>query len=88
MVSYLTGTRCAWGILTNGKVWRLYSRAVSSTASEYYEDRPRRHHCAPRCHLGGLTAAQLTAFKHWLLFFRRAAFTPDSAGPLLCAARA
>jgi len=37
MVSYLVGTRCAWGILTNGRVWRLYSREVSSTASEYYE---------------------------------------------------
>ena len=37
MVSYLVGTRCPWGILTNGQVWRLYSREVSSTASEYYE---------------------------------------------------
>ena len=37
MVSYLVGTRCPWGILTNGRVWRLYSREVSSTASEYYE---------------------------------------------------
>ena len=37
MVSYLVGTRVAWGILTNGQVWRLYSREVSSTASEFYE---------------------------------------------------
>ena len=37
MVSYLVGTRVAWGVLTNGAQWRLYSREVSSTASEYYE---------------------------------------------------
>ncbi|WP_423226246.1 Eco57I restriction-modification methylase domain-containing protein [Candidatus Amarolinea aalborgensis] len=37
MVSYLVGTRCPWGILTNGRTWRLYSREVSSTASEFYE---------------------------------------------------
>ena len=37
MVGYLVGTRCPWGILTNGRIWRLYSREVSSTASEYYE---------------------------------------------------
>jgi len=37
MVSYLVGTRAPWGILTNGRIWRLYSREVSSTASEFYE---------------------------------------------------
>ncbi len=37
MVSYLVGTRAPWGLLTNGRVWRLYSREVSSTASEFYE---------------------------------------------------
>ena len=37
MVSYLVGTRCPWGILTNGRTWRLYSREVSSVASEFYE---------------------------------------------------
>lgn len=37
MVGYLVGSRVEWGILTNGQVWRLYSREVSSTASEFYE---------------------------------------------------
>jgi hypothetical protein len=37
IVSYLVGTGVAWGILTNGRTWRLYSREVSSTASEFYE---------------------------------------------------
>jgi hypothetical protein len=36
MVSYLAGARAPWGILTNGQVWRLYSREVSSTANEFY----------------------------------------------------
>jgi hypothetical protein len=81
MVSYLTGTRCAWGILTNGRVWRLYSRAVSSTASEYYEIDLDAIFAPPADVTPALpTAAQLTAFKHWLLFFRRAAFTPDAQG--------
>ncbi|HSN75660.1 MAG TPA: restriction endonuclease, partial [Anaerolineae bacterium] len=76
MVSYLVGTRRPWGILTNGQVWRLYSRDVSSTASEYYE-----------FDLAGLLGARgaesgerTEAFKRFWLFFRRAAFTPDSQG--------
>lgn len=81
MVSYLTGTRCAWGILTNGRTWRLYSRAVSSTASEYYEVDLDAIFAPPTAVTPAApTAAQLTAFKHWLLFFRRAAFTPDAQG--------
>jgi hypothetical protein len=37
MVSYLVGAHVPWGILTNGRIWRLYSREVSSTVSEFYE---------------------------------------------------
>lgn len=79
MVSYLNGTRCTWGLLTNGRVWRLYSREASSTASEYYE-----------FDLGALfdpvpagappTPGQLEQFKRWWLFFRRTAFVPDAQG--------
>lgn len=79
MVSYLAGTRVAWGILTNGVVWRLYSREVSSTASEFYE-----------VDLGGIfdhlpadgepSAAHLDDFRRWQLFFRQAAFVPDARG--------
>ncbi len=70
MVGYLVGTRVAWGILTNGRVWRLYSREVSSTASEYYEVDLTEIN----------TAADEAAFKRFWLFFRRAAFTPDARG--------
>ncbi len=79
MVSYLVGTCVPWGILTNGRIWRLYSREVSSTASEFYEidlglifdslspgDEP--------------TAAQLDQFRRWWLFFRRDSFLLDAYG--------
>jgi len=79
MVSYLVGTRVPWGILTNGRTWRLYSREVSSTASEFYE-----------VDLGLIfdflpddaepSPAQIDQFRRWWLFFRRDAFTPDAQG--------
>ncbi len=37
IVNYLVATKLKWGILTNGRIWRLYSRHVSGTATEYYE---------------------------------------------------
>jgi hypothetical protein len=79
MVSYLVGTRCPWGILTNGRVWRLYSREVSSTASEFYEVDLRLvfDFLDPD---GGPTPEQLAAFKRWWLFFRRDVFLPDVRG--------
>ena len=79
MVSYLVGTRAPWGILTNGRVWRLYSREVSSTASEFYE-----------VDLGGIMnhesrimnhdSAIHDSFRRFWLFFRRDAFIPDAQG--------
>jgi hypothetical protein len=79
MVNYLVGTRAEWGILTNGRTWRLYSREVSSTASEYYE-----------VDLGNLfdflpenveaSPAQMDEFKRWWLFFRREAFSVRVGG--------
>ena len=79
MVSYLVGTRCPWGILTNGQVWRLYSREVSSTASEFYEvDLGLVFDFLDLD--GGPTPEQLADFKRWWLFFRRDALLPDARG--------
>ena len=36
IASYLIGTSVNWGILTNGREWRLYYRLASSTATEFY----------------------------------------------------
>ncbi|GAB4405976.1 MAG: hypothetical protein Kow00123_18450 [Anaerolineales bacterium] len=77
MVSYLVGTRAPWGILTNGRVWRLYSREVSSTASEFYEvDLADIFDALPPD--AEPYAAALDAFRRWWLFFRRDAFVPDA----------
>ena len=93
MVSYLVGTRVAWGILTNGNEWRLYSREVSSVASEYYSidlgaifaDLPAADTAQPAL-TPLLTQGQLDQFKRWWLFFRRTAFAPDSHGRAFVAA--
>lgn len=79
MVSYLVGTRVPWGILTNGILWRLYSREVSSTASEFYEvDLGAILDFLPPD--GEPSPEQLDAFRRWWLFFRRDAFLPDAWG--------
>ena len=90
MVSYLVGTRCPWGILTNGRTWRLYSREVSSTASEFYEVDLglifdtliplTAQERGPGGEIAGPTPEQLADFKRWWLFFRRDAFLPDARG--------
>ena len=38
IASYLTGTGVDWGILTNGREWRLYYRQASSTAETAKSD--------------------------------------------------
>jgi type I restriction-modification system DNA methylase subunit len=37
ITNYLVGTGVDWGILTNGREWRLYYRLASSTATEFYQ---------------------------------------------------
>ncbi len=91
MVSYLVGTRAPWGILTNGRIWRLYSREVSSTASEFYEidlaevfgegsREPEVGSNAPAADAALQITFHVSRFKRFWLFFRRAAFTPDAQG--------
>ena len=80
MVSYLVGTKSPWGILTNGQVWRLYSREVSSTASEYYEFDLATLFDPAASAVEATSDAPISAFKRFWLFFRRAAFTPDAQG--------
>jgi type I restriction-modification system DNA methylase subunit len=69
VVSVLQSGKVPYAILTNGKLWRLYSRETHSRATNYYEinleetlefpDRER-------------------AIKYFWLFFRRQAFEPES----------
>jgi hypothetical protein len=37
IINYLTGTQKNWGILTNGRLWRLYSLKANSHLANYYE---------------------------------------------------
>jgi hypothetical protein len=66
--SYLTGTNVDWGILTNGREWRLYYRQASSTATEFY----------PIDLVELLESADIEKFKYFWLFFRSAAFEKDN----------
>jgi len=65
IVNYLVGTGVAWGILTNGRHWRLYHREGST--SQYYE-------------VDLVAMASEDEFRYFYLFFRREAFAPDVHG--------
>jgi hypothetical protein len=68
--NYLYRSRVRWGILTNGRVWRLYEREKSSAGGIYYEVNLEEL----------LYSGNLEAFKYFYLFFRREAFLPDQSG--------
>jgi hypothetical protein len=70
IASYLTGTGVDWGILTNGREWRLYYRQASSTATEFY----------PVDLVELLASGDLEQFKYFWLFFRQAALVKDPQG--------
>ena len=61
---YLRITGCDWGLLTNGRLWRLYHRESSFRLDVYYE--------VDLINL--LQQGQVEPFKYFYLFFRRAAF--------------
>jgi len=70
IANYLYRSRVRWGILTNGRAWRLYEREKSSAGGVFYE-----------VDLEDLLAGgDREAFKYFYLFFRREAFVPDASG--------
>lgn len=66
VVSVLENSDVPWVIMTNGKLWRLYSATASNKATNYYEIDLEEALAAPD---------QVTALKYWWLFFRQDAFT-------------
>jgi len=63
IASYLTGTRQTWGILTNGRLWRLYCAKSHLPLGNYYQvDLVQLLEKAPEENL-----------KYFYLFFRKAA---------------
>ena len=65
VVSLLEAAVAPWIIVTNGKLWRLYSATASNKATNYYEVDLEEALAAPE---------QVTALKYWWLLFRRQAF--------------
>jgi len=68
--NYLYRSKIRWGILTNGRIWRLYEREKSSAGGIYYEVNLEEL----------LKDCDLESFKYFYLFFRREAFIPDDKG--------
>ncbi|MEK6677658.1 MAG: Eco57I restriction-modification methylase domain-containing protein [Planctomycetota bacterium] len=70
VVSALGGDDIRWAIVTNGKLWRLYSKDAHSRATNFYEVDLEE----------ALAASDETdpneAFRYWWLFFRADAFKP------------
>ncbi len=69
--SYLRDSDKAWGILTNGRQWRLYHRQTSYRLDSFYE-----------VDLAALLTenGDLDAFRYFYCLFRRDAFIPDTSG--------
>ncbi|MDI6761032.1 MAG: N-6 DNA methylase, partial [Candidatus Brocadiaceae bacterium] len=64
--TYLRSTETRWGILTNGRLWRLYNRNTSYRLDTYYQ--------VDLIQL--LEQRNLEAFKYFYLLFRKEAFLP------------
>ncbi|MFB6215904.1 MAG: Eco57I restriction-modification methylase domain-containing protein [Candidatus Aenigmatarchaeota archaeon] len=64
IVDYLIENKPQWGILTNGKRWRLVHREASNRLDTYYEVDIETI----------IEEDDLEAFKYFYVFFRRAAF--------------
>jgi len=67
---YLYRSQVRWGILTNGRHWRLFERDRSSPGGIYFEVDLQSI----------LDQEDVEGFKTFYLFFRREAFLPDKTG--------
>ncbi|MCK4613876.1 MAG: N-6 DNA methylase, partial [Thermoplasmata archaeon] len=68
--TYLRDTDKVWGILTNGRFWRIYYRTTSYQMTSYFE-----------VDLADiLERRDLEGFNYFYFFFRKEAFVPDALG--------
>jgi hypothetical protein len=70
IINYLSITRRPWGILTNGRLWRLYSAEGDLVSGACYEVDL----------VALLQGADYDAFRYFAAFFTSGAFTPDVRG--------
>lgn len=66
---YLRATDKRWGLLTNGRCWRLYHRDLSYRLDVYYE-----------VDLAQIITLDEDTFLYFLAFFHKDAFQPDGTG--------
>ncbi len=71
VVSLLDRGEADWAIVTNGKIWRLYSAKAHSRATNYYEIDLEETLAQPPEH-------RELAFRYFWYFFRAAAFLPTA----------
>ncbi|TEU19049.1 MAG: hypothetical protein E3J21_04680 [Anaerolineales bacterium] len=69
---YIRATELDWGILSNGRLWRLVHKDTSQRLAIYYE--------VDLVDL--LSRGDAEAMRYFTLFFRQAAFQPDAQGRL------
>jgi len=67
VVTLLESGEAPWAIVTNGKLWRLYSAKAHSRATNYYEIDLEENLASDDPNV---------AFRYFFLFFRAAAFVP------------
>ncbi len=70
-----------WAIVTNGRLWRLYSRQAHARATNFYEV-----DLVEALNVSGETDPN-EAFRYWWLFFRSAAYQKSGDGRRLLARR-
>jgi len=79
MVQTLTAHEVSWGILTNGRQWRLFTRRANSIITEFHElDLDPVFDCLSSGH--SLTTAHWTLLREWWMLFRRDAFVIRDRG--------
>jgi hypothetical protein len=82
LVGALRRTEMRWGVLTNGQVWRVFSRDTNSLSRVFYE-------VDLATVFDGLDAHELpdparwSAFRRWFLLFRQASYLSGTEGGCL-----
>jgi hypothetical protein len=74
VVTLLDRAEAPWAIVTNGKLWRLYSASAHSRATNYYEIDLEETLALPLANLED-------AFRYFWFMFRAAAFMPTGDSP-------
>ena len=72
VVSLLEKGEAPWAMVTNGKLWRLYSQRTHSRSTNYYEIDLEE----VLAHVGPQAAHAAESFRYFWLFFRSQAFEP------------